>query len=194
MYCSNQFALQISLSKNETILEVAFHINVIQMWAVSDQQDQQKAHRRQTETLTNLQQVADLLLLLHRVHEVGYPFLLRYSHGVIVSSLELKLHNTAGLPKPTRSGLLLVQAREGGGSIVLKPTEFSKSDKFTPTEKKYHCCCISYCPPIPSIPCVSLKRQKCDHASNRGKASAWKQEVAAGFPTVISVSCKIIRF
>lgn len=52
-----------------------------------------------------------------------------------MSSLELKLHNTAGLPKPTRSGLLLVQAWDGGGSIVLKPTEFSKSDTFTATER-----------------------------------------------------------
>lgn len=52
-----------------------------------------------------------------------------------MSSLELRLCNAAGLLKPTRSGLLLVQAWEGGGSIVPKLTEFSKSDALTTTEK-----------------------------------------------------------
>lgn len=43
----------------------------------------------------------------------GHPFLLGYCHGDIVCSLELKLCNTAGLPKKARSGLFLVQAWVG---------------------------------------------------------------------------------
>ena len=141
MYCSNQFLLQISLPKNETILEVAFRINVTQMWSVSDQQDQQKIHCRQTETLPNLQQV--WIWCFTECRRWGRQDLIRASlsswllsrrHCVLPT--QGRACNTAGLPKPTRSGLLLVQAWEGGSSIVPKPTGFSKSDAFTTTEKK----------------------------------------------------------
>lgn len=110
-----------------------------------------------------------------------------------MSSLSSNFATQQGCPSQEEADCSWCRPGRKAVVLCLNP-QSSQSLTQSQPEKKKLCCFISCCPPIPLIPCAFLRRQKCDHASNSGSASAWKQETAAQFPTVLSVSCKIIRF